>query len=45
LIPIAGGIQYSFLGVGIFGWLPMLAGVAMAWLSNSSRKFTVVGKI
>src|ERR671915_2278142 len=30
LIPIAGGILVPFLGVGIFGWLPMLAGLAMA---------------
>ena len=38
LIPIAGGILVPFLGVGIFGWLPMLAGVAMAMSS-----LTVVG--
>jgi P-type Cu+ transporter len=38
LIPIAGGVLVPFLGVGIFGWLPMLAGVAMAMSS-----FTVVG--
>ena len=38
LIPIAGGILVPFLGVGIFGWLPMLAGVAMALSS-----LTVVG--
>jgi P-type Cu+ transporter len=38
LIPIAGGILVPFLGVGIFGWLPMLAGVAMAMSS-----VTVVG--
>src|SRR6476619_6485437 len=30
LIPIAGGILVPFLGVGIFGWLPMLAGLAIA---------------
>jgi cation transport ATPase len=30
LIPIAGGVLVPFLGVGIFGWLPMLAGLAMA---------------
>ncbi|HEY9386577.1 MAG TPA: heavy metal translocating P-type ATPase, partial [Nitrososphaeraceae archaeon] len=30
LIPIAGGILVPFMGVGIFGWLPMLAGLAMA---------------
>src|SRR5215207_7732278 len=33
LIPIAGGILVPFLGVGIFGWLPMLAGLAMAMSS------------
>jgi P-type Cu+ transporter len=38
LIPIAGGILVPFLGVGIFGWLPMLAGLAMAMSS-----VTVVG--
>ena len=38
MIPIAGGILVPFLGVGIFGWLPMLAGVAMALSS-----LTVVG--
>ena len=38
MIPIAGGILVPFLGVGIFGWLPMLAGVAMAMSS-----VTVVG--
>ena len=38
LIPIAGGVLVPFLGVGIFGWLPMLAGVAMAMSS-----VTVVG--
>ena len=38
LIPIAGGILVLFLGVGIFGWLPMLAGLAMAMSS-----VTVVG--
>ena len=38
LIPIAGGILVPFLGVGIFGWLPMLAAVAMAMSS-----VTVVG--
>ncbi len=30
LIPIAGGALVPLLGVGIFGWLPLLAGVAMA---------------
>ena len=30
LIPIACGILVPFLGVGIFGWLPMLTGLAMA---------------
>ena len=38
LIPIAGGILVPFLGVGIFGWLPLLAGLAMAMSS-----VTVVG--
>src|SRR5918996_1683776 len=38
LIPIAGGVLVPYLGVGIFGWLPMLAGVAMAMSS-----VTVVG--
>jgi Cu+-exporting ATPase len=38
LIPIAGGILVPFLGEGIFGWLPMLAGLAMAMSS-----VTVVG--
>ena len=38
LIPIAGGVLVPFLGIGIFGWLPMLAGVAMAMSS-----VTVVG--
>ncbi|MGI0002212.1 MAG: HAD-IC family P-type ATPase, partial [Nitrososphaeraceae archaeon] len=38
LIPIAGGILVPFLSVEIFGWLPMLAGLAMAMSS-----VTVVG--
>jgi P-type Cu+ transporter len=38
LIPIAGGILVPFLGIGIFGWLPMLAALAMAMSS-----VTVVG--
>ena len=38
LIPIAGGILVPLLGVGIFGWLPLLAGLAMAMSS-----VTVVG--
>lgn len=38
LIPIAGGILVPFMGVEIFGWLPMLAGLAMAMSS-----VTVVG--
>lgn len=38
LIPIAGGVLVPLLGVGIFGWLPMLAAVAMAMSS-----VTVVG--
>ena len=38
LIPVAAGVLVPFLGVGIFGWLPILAGVAMAMSS-----VTVVG--
>ena len=38
LIPIAGGVLVPLLGVGIFGWLPMLAALAMAMSS-----VTVVG--
>jgi P-type Cu+ transporter len=38
LIPIAGGALVPFLGLGIFGWLPILAGAAMALSS-----VTVVG--
>jgi Cu+-exporting ATPase len=38
LIPVAGGALVPLLGVGIFGWLPMLAAVAMAMSS-----VTVVG--
>jgi Cu+-exporting ATPase len=38
LIPIAGGALVPLLGEGIFGWLPMLAAVAMAMSS-----VTVVG--
>ena len=38
LIPIAGGVLVPFLGMEIFGWLPMLAAVAMAMSS-----VTVVG--
>jgi Cu+-exporting ATPase len=38
LIPIAGGALVPFLGAEIFGWLPMLAAVAMAMSS-----VTVVG--
>jgi P-type Cu+ transporter len=38
LIPVAGGILVPFMGVGVFGWLPMLAGLAMAMSS-----VTVVG--
>lgn len=38
LIPIAGGILVPFLGLGVFGWLPILAGAAMALSS-----VTVVG--
>src|SRR5918996_1088433 len=38
LIPIASGVLVPFLGIGIFGWLPMLAGFAMAMSS-----VTVVG--
>jgi Cu+-exporting ATPase len=38
LIPIAGGVLVPVLGVEIFGWLPMLAAIAMAMSS-----VTVVG--
>jgi P-type Cu+ transporter len=38
LIPIAGGALVPFLGIEIFGWLPMLAAIAMAMSS-----VTVVG--
>jgi cation transport ATPase len=38
LIPIAGGVLVPLLGVGIFGWLPMLAGIDMEMSS-----LTVVG--
>ena len=38
LIPIAGGALVPFLGLGVFGWLPILAGAAMALSS-----VTVVG--
>ena len=38
LIPIAGGVLVPLLGVGMFGWLPMLAALAMAMSS-----VTVVG--
>jgi Cu+-exporting ATPase len=38
LIPIAGGVLVPLLGIGIFGWLPMLAAFAMAMSS-----VTVVG--
>lgn len=38
LIPIAGGVLVPVLGVDIFGWLPMLAALAMAMSS-----VTVVG--
>ncbi len=33
LIPIAAGVLVPFLGLGIFGWLPILAGLAMAMSS------------
>ena len=33
LIPIAGGALVPFLGIGVFGWLPILAGIAMAMSS------------
>jgi P-type Cu+ transporter len=33
LIPIAAGALVPFFGVGVFGWLPMLAAVAMAMSS------------
>jgi P-type Cu+ transporter len=38
LIPIAAGALVPFLGLGVFGWLPILAGAAMALSS-----LTVVG--
>jgi Cu+-exporting ATPase len=38
LIPIAGGALVPFLGLSVFGWLPILAGAAMALSS-----LTVVG--
>ncbi len=38
LIPVAGGILVPFLGLSVFGWLPILAGAAMALSS-----VTVVG--
>jgi P-type Cu+ transporter len=38
LIPVAGGALVPFLGIEIFGWLPMLAAIAMAMSS-----VTVVG--
>jgi P-type Cu+ transporter len=38
LIPLAGGILVPFIGGGIFGWLPMFAGLAMGMSS-----VTVVG--
>lgn len=33
LIPVAAGALVPFFGVGVFGWLPMLAAVAMAMSS------------
>jgi P-type Cu+ transporter len=33
LIPIAAGALVPFLGLGVFGWLPILAGLAMAMSS------------
>jgi Cu+-exporting ATPase len=30
LIPIAAGLLVPFFGIGIFGWLPIFAGIAMA---------------
>ena len=38
LIPIAAGALVLFLGLSVFGWLPILAGAAMALSS-----VTVVG--
>jgi P-type Cu+ transporter len=38
LIPVAGGALVPIFGIGIFGWLPLLAGLAMAMSS-----VTVVG--
>jgi hypothetical protein len=39
------GREYFFLGIEIFGWLPMLAGLAMAELGNTSRKLYIARKI
>ncbi|MER5190955.1 MAG: HAD-IC family P-type ATPase [Candidatus Nitrosocosmicus sp.] len=33
LIPIAGGALVPFLGIRVFGWLPIIAGIAMALIS------------
>ncbi len=33
LIPIAAGALVPFMGLGVFGWLPILAGIAMAMSS------------
>ena len=42
LIPIAGGILVPFLGVGIFGWLPMLVWFSYGnELCNSCRQFDI----
>ena len=38
MIPVAAGALVPFLGLSVFGWLPILAGVAMALSS-----VTVVG--
>ncbi len=33
LIPVAAGVLVPFLGLSVFGWLPILAGIAMAMSS------------
>jgi len=42
LIPIAGGVIVPFLGVGIFGWLPMFAAVAMAMSSVTAVRNSIL---
>ena len=46
LIPIAGGALVLFLGLSVFGWLPILAGASYgSELSNSSRELYTAWKI